>query len=97
MAGNKKGDTKWDCSIYLVEKAGRMQKKLKKKGIMRLISLPVAVISVIAFCLTEDITLPTGFVDRWTLLMAVIAIVQTVVVAFSRKKGEEENKERAAL
>ena len=73
------------------------QKKLKKKGIMRLISLPVAVISVIAFCLTEDITLPTGFVDRWTLLMAVIAIVQTVVVAFSRKKGEEENKERAAL
>lgn len=69
------------------------KKKLKKRGIVRLLSLPVAIISVIAFCLTEDITLPTGFVDRWTLLMAIIAVVQTIVVAFSRKKEIEEEDE----
>lgn len=57
---------------------------------MRLISLPVAIVSVLAFCLTEDITLPTGFVDQWTLVMAIIAVVQTVIVALSRKKEMED-------
>ena len=69
------------------------KKKLKKKGIMRIISLPVAIISIIAFCLTEDITLPTAFVDRYTLLMAIIALVQTAVVALSRKELEDEEEE----
>lgn len=66
------------------------KKKLKKRGVMRLISLPVAIVSVLAFCLTEDITLPTGFVDQWTLVMAIIAVVQTVIVALSRKKEMED-------
>ena len=69
------------------------KKKLKKKGIMRIISLLVAVISVIAFILTEDITLPTAFVDRYTILMAIIAIVQTVVVWLSRKEVKDEEQE----
>ena len=71
------------------------KKKLKKKGIMRIISLPVAVISVIAFILTEDITLPTAFVDRYTIWMAVIAIVQTAVVALSRKEVNDEEEQKA--
>lgn len=71
------------------------KKKLKKKGIMRIISLPVAVISVIAFILTEDITLPTAFVDRYTILMAVIAIVQTAVAALSRKEVKDEEEQKA--
>lgn len=66
------------------------ERKLKKKGIMRVISLPVALISVIAFFLTEDITLSTGLVDRYTIVMAIIAIAQTAVVALSRKKEEEK-------
>ena len=57
---------------------------------MRVISLPVALISVIAFFLTEDITLSTGLVDRYTIVMAIIAIAQTAVVALSRKKEEEK-------
>ena len=60
---------------------------------MRIISLLVAVISVIAFILTEDITLPTAFVDRYTILMAIIAIVQTVVVWLSRKEVKDEEQE----
>ena len=66
------------------------EKKLKKKGIMRLLSIPIAIAAVVVFCLTEDITLKTAFVDKWTILMAVIAVVQTVVVALSRKKEVEE-------
>lgn len=71
------------------------KKKLKKKGIMRVISLPVAVISLIAFCLTEDISLPTALVDRYTLLMAIIALIQTVVVFLSRKEVKDEDEEEA--
>lgn len=65
------------------------ERRLKKKGIMRVVSLPVALLSVLVFFLTEDITLSTGFADRYTTVMAIIAIVQTAVVAFSRKKEEE--------
>lgn len=66
------------------------KRKLKKKGIFRILSIPVAVISLIAFILTEDITLPTGFVDKYTIIMLIIAVVQTVVVALSNKKYEDE-------
>ncbi len=66
------------------------KRKLKKKGIFRIISLPVAIISLIAFILTEDITLPTAFVDKYTIVMLIIAIVQTVMVALSNKKYEDE-------
>ncbi len=75
------------------EEEDEKKKKLKKKGIMRIMSLLVAVISVIAFILTEDITLPTAFVDRYTILMAIIAIVQTVVVWLSRKEVKDEEQE----
>lgn len=66
------------------------KRKLKKKGIFRIISLPIAVISLIVFILTEDITLPTAFVDKYTIVMLIIAIVQTVMVALSNKKYEDE-------
>lgn len=66
------------------------ERKLRKKGIVRILSVPVAVLSVLAFCLTEDITLPTAFVDKYTLLMAAIAIGQTVLAALSGKKAEKE-------
>ena len=70
------------------------QRKLKKKGIIRVLSIPVAVISLIAFILTEDITLPTGFVDQYTIWMAIIAILQTVMIVLSHKKYQKEE-ERA--
>ncbi len=69
------------------------KRKLKKKGIFRIISLPIAVISLIVFILTEDITLPTAFVDKYTIVMLIIAIVQTVMVALSNKKYEDEDEQ----
>lgn len=72
------------------------KKKLKKKGLFRIISVPVAVISLIAFILTEDITLPTGFVDQYTIVMVIIAVVQTVMVALSNKKYEYDEEEAEA-
>lgn len=67
--------------------------KLKKKGLLRLLSFPVAIISVIAFLLTEDISLPTALLDKWTPLMLFFVLVQMVWVVFSRKKYVKEEEE----
>lgn len=71
-------------------------RKLKKKGLMRILSIPFAIISVITFILTEDISLPTALLDKWTLLMLLYVLIQMVWVVFSRKKyasKEEEEEE----
>ncbi len=78
------------------EEKEEQERKLKKKGIIRLISLPIAVISLIAFFLTENIWLPTKLVDQYTLMMAIIAIFQTVIVALSRKEENVEEEEPEA-
>jgi hypothetical protein len=68
--------------------------QLKKHGLLRALSLPVGIVSAVAFCLTENIHLTVVFVDRWTLLMAVIALVQTILVVLSRKQLETEPEEK---
>ncbi len=78
------------------EEEDEKERKLKKKGIIRIISLPVAIISMIAFFLTENIWLPTQLVDQYTLMMAVIAVIQTIVVVLSRKEEEVEEEEPEA-
>lgn len=78
------------------EEEDEKERKLKKKGIVRIISLPVAIISMIAFFLTENIWLPTQLVDQYTLMMAVIAVIQTIVVVLSRKEEDVEEEEPEA-
>ncbi|MCB6603659.1 hypothetical protein LI129_22920, partial [Erysipelatoclostridium ramosum] len=51
------------------------------------------VVSVIAFFLTEDITLPMVLIDKWTLLMAAFLIVQVIFVLFGRKWKELDENE----
>ena len=67
-----------------------LEYKRKKKGFWRVFSLIPAIVSVIAFILTEDITLPVTLIDRWTLLMVIIALVQ-LAVAILCKKGKDKN------
>ena len=68
---------------------------LKKKGFWRLFSLIPAIGAIIAFILTEDMRLPMVLVDKWTLLMVIIALVQ-VVDAFLCKKKKVEPEEQTA-
>lgn len=65
------------------------KRKLNKKILFRVISLPVAVISLIVFLLTEDLTQPMVVADKYTIVMLLITAVQTVMVVFSRKKYED--------
>lgn len=62
----------------------------KRKTAVRLLSILPAAGSVTAFLLTEDMRAPMVFVDRWSWLMLLIALVQAVVCALAchRKKDE---------
>ena len=67
-----------------------------KKGFWRVASLIPAIAAVIAFVLTENMKLPMIMVDRWTLLMAVIAVLQLIVAVMSKKQKESQDDEDEA-
>lgn len=71
--------------------------EIKKKGLIRVCSIPVAVVSVIIFILTENVMLPMVLTDRYTIFMLVVALIQVVVAAFSKKKYEEKAKEQREI
>lgn len=73
------------------EKDENGRRAFKRKGILRLISIIPAVIAVIAFVLTENMADPMVFTDKWTVLMAVIAVVQVIVMLFAKKNRKEED------
>ena len=67
----------------------------KKKIFWRVLSLLPAIGAVVAFILTENMRLPMIIVDRWTLLMLFIALVQVVVTIFSKKHDKENDDDDA--
>ena len=69
------------------------ERKLKKKGLWRIISIAWAILMLIVFFLTEDMSLPMIWVDKWTILMVVMTIIQAGIMFMSRKKYEEEDED----
>ena len=61
------------------------------KSFWRIASLIPAIGALAAFVLTENMKLPMAMVDRWTLLMAVIAVLQLIVAVMSKKQNESED------
>ena len=85
--------------LLLVQIMGRKRKtyatdgKMTRTSLIRLFSLLPALISIVAFFITQNIMNPMILFDKWTLMMVLIAAVQVVVVVLSAKKFEtiEEN------
>ncbi|MDR2523935.1 MAG: hypothetical protein LBC95_00095 [Candidatus Nomurabacteria bacterium] len=63
-------------------------KRTKRHTALRFLSLIPVAGAVIAFLLVEDLSLPMGWLNQWTILLAGIAIVQVVIAAVSRR-GED--------
>ena len=55
-------------------------------------SLIPAIGAAIIFIITEDMSNPMALIDGWTILMAVILLIQ-VVVAMIAKKSKDENED----
>lgn len=65
----------------------------KRHRYRKVLCVAIAIISVVLFVLTEDITLPIALSDKWTIWMIVIAVVQVCSYLYARKfKQQEETK-----
>ena len=78
------------------DEEGNEEYTVKKHGFWRVASLVPAIGAIIAFILTEDMSQPMVFVDRWTLLMVIIAVIQIVIAVLSMKDKQEPDEDDAA-
>ncbi|MCR5272619.1 MAG: InlB B-repeat-containing protein [Lachnospiraceae bacterium] len=67
--------------------------EIKKRGFLRLISIIPAVVAIVLFVLTEDMTKTMVLTDKWTLCMVIILILQVIIAFFTRKKKTEKDPE----
>ena len=75
--------------MFGIGKKRQNQKTSSRKMMFSLFSLLPAIASVIAFIATENVTNPMIMMDKWTLMMVLIAVVQMVVVVFAVRKTSE--------
>ena len=67
---------------------------IKKKGILRIMDIIPAVVAVITFILTEDMSNPMVLVDQWTLLMVAILVVDVVIGIFTKRSTKDVEDEK---
>ena len=64
----------------------------KKRGLfIRVLAVLIAIVSVVFFLVTEDLSLPWTWTDQWTIWMVVIGLVQIVVFFVGRKWKNVDN------
>ena len=68
------------------------QEQEKKRGLFtRVLAILIAIVSVVFFLVTEDLSLPWTWTDQWTIWMVVIGLVQIVVFFVGRKWKNVDN------
>ena len=64
----------------------------KKRGTFtRVLAVLIAIVSVVFFLVTEDLSLPWTWTDQWTIWMVALGIVQIVVFFIGRKWKSVDN------
>ena len=63
----------------------------RKTGMAHLLGIVPAIVALVAFFVTEDMTLPMVMIDKWTLIMAVIALVQAALFLLGRNSAQDED------
>ena len=64
----------------------------KKRGLFtHVLAVLIAIVSVVFFLVTEDLSLPWTWTDQWTIWMVVIGLVQIVVFFVGRKWKNVDN------
>ena len=94
------GETQYlNSSFARGEKTEEEKEKAKRKknrGAWLALAIIAAIIGVIVFILTEDMSLPMELVDWWTLLNAILFLLAIlgVALAFKKKSKREEDEDR---
>ena len=62
----------------------------KRNRIWKIVSVVDALVAIVVFALTENMKLSMVLVDKWTILMVLLIIVNVVSFAFGKKYHDEE-------
>ncbi len=68
---------------------------VKHKRLLKILGIVPMILSIILFIRTQDMSLPMIMIDQYTLLTAVLALVEVLIAFFSRKKEEDKNETNA--
>lgn len=66
----------------------------RKTGMAHLVGIVPAIVALVAFFVTEDMSLPMAMTDKWPLIMALIAVVQVVLLVLGRNGAQEDDQPR---
>ena len=66
-------------------------KKYQKRKLAVVAAVVLAIASVIAFFITEDLTNTMAYVDRYTWIMAAMLIGAVLSIVFGKKKADDDN------
>jgi uncharacterized repeat protein (TIGR02543 family) len=66
------------------------EKRKKQRVLVKVLGIVPAVVSVIAFILTENMNNPMRWVDRFTLLMIILLVIEILMACFSSKKEKKK-------
>jgi formate/nitrite transporter FocA (FNT family) len=72
------------------EKANR-----RKRLVWRILTAVAAIVAIIVFILTQDITAPMILVDIWTILHAIIFVLQLIMIVMAATWKREDAEEQA--
>ena len=73
------------------EEEDRRRVYYKRRFIWLIITFVMAIVGIVVFILTEDIRLPMVFVDKWTIVNAIILAVEIVAVVFCFKRRKDSD------
>ncbi len=71
------------------EESEKEEEKRKKRVFTSIMLLAFAIFSVILLFITQDFTQPMIIFDIWSIIFAVVAVIQVVIMFIIRKKNEE--------
>ncbi|MGI6221720.1 MAG: MBG domain-containing protein [Coriobacteriales bacterium] len=94
IAGGRKDDEDEDEENKQPEQDEDEPKTKRHIGV-RIAGIIPAVVAVVLFILTQDLTQPMVIFDKWTIVFAVIAIVEIILAIASRKKKDENDDDDA--
>jgi uncharacterized repeat protein (TIGR02543 family) len=71
----------------------KQQKRKQRRTLLLLASVVLGIVGIVVFFLTEDMSRVMAWVDKWTIVNAIILIVEIIaaIFTFKTKKEEKEN------
>jgi hypothetical protein len=67
------------------------EKKQKRLTLWLLTTIVLSIVSVVVFLLTEDMSLPMRLVDKWTIINAILFIVEIIVIVLHTRTQKTTN------